>query len=363
MSSPRHPFSPLLLLVFAALAWPVHPAGADDADASTTDESTTEVKPGEAASTEPADEDEKGPAITLRYGFQKGRGLHYSVVQRSYIRTTKGELEDTTKSGTEIAKHLRVIHVEEDGTALLESTIDHARMAVQFDDAAPVQFDSRKDEDPPKQFRDLAAKVGKPLARLKVSSRGELISLVKLEGQPARARGPAKPRAADFRRDLDKSLPAKDKADRKRAAEEQKVLENILVEFPEKPLHVGDSWQQTFEVEVVVANNLTRMAKLQRTFTLASVDENGLATIRFEIAVLSIVRDPQISIQLLQRTPKGKILFDTKAGYIVSRSQSCSEHIFGPFGPGSEMVARSQRSERFVAPKKPGEKRDVAAKD
>lgn len=288
-------------------------------DAETVDRESVEPAPSES---------EKAERFTFRYRFEKGRGLHYEVVQRSHIETSKAELRDTTDSATEIAKHLRVISVDDAGVALIETTIDAARMAVQFDDTEPITFDSRDGDDPPKQFRDLAARVGRPLARMKVSPRGELLSLTKLDGT----------------RPNDKSQNAEAKG-----GEELGVTDNVLVEFPERALAVGDSWRQDFEVDVLVTKSLTRKAKLQRTFRLASV-EDGLATIEFEIAILSIVRDPQISIQLLQRTPKGRITFDLNAGRIVSRTQTSHEQIFGPFGPGSEMLATAQRSERLRDP-------------
>lgn len=272
---------------------------------------------------EPAEKPE--PTYELRYDFSNVPAIHYEVLQKAGIVSRKGDAKDVMTTAERTRKHFRVISVDKAGNALLESKIDHAQMAVQFDDAKPIHWDSaNKDEDPPKQFRDVSERVGRPLARLRVSPRGELVSMTHID-----ARGRTK------------------KA-------EPEVTDNVLVAFPEKPLRVGDTWSEEFEVEVNVARNVTRKARLRRTFELASV-EGDRATITYEIAVLDLVLDPSIGMQLIQRTPSGSIVFNMQQGRIVSKTQSLDERVFGPFGPGSLMHAWSNRTERIIEEEKPVE--------
>lgn len=320
------------LLLAACLAIRLTGLHADDSIPAPPPERAAEPRPEKAQPqpvAKPAPENDDRTFL-LRYEFVNVGSVHYRVMQKEGMVTRKGDVETTVTRAVETEKHFRVISVDENGTALLESGIDRVRMAVKFDDAEPVRFDSASDAKPTKHFREVAASIGKPLARFKVDANGKLLSLVRLDGKPKPAR---------------RRKPTDDEEDGKR--DEVDVSANVLVAFPAKPIRIGDTWTEEFTTPVTITRTVTRDAKLQRTYKLESV-EDGLATIGYEIAVRDLVRLPAIAMQLVQRTPKGKIVFDIEQGRIVSRTQSLDERVFGPFGPGSLVHAWNNRTEKIV---------------
>jgi hypothetical protein len=273
--------------------------------------------PGAAEDTAPPAKPKDDRTFRFRYEFRNRGALHYRVFETSRIVNQKADLEEVTASAGEITKHFRVISVEDDGTALLETTIDRARMAVRFDDADPTRYDTASDDVPPKQFRDVQQLVGRPLARLKVAPNGKLLSLTRLDG------------GTD-----DEKLDAAD---------------NVLVEFPDRPIRIGDTWHERFDVDVLVGRKSKHPVTLQRTFELESVVD-GRATIGYRIAIITAIFDPLASVQLAPRTPSGRIVFDVESGTILSRTQSVDERVFGPYGEKSTYSVTTARNEQFLDP-------------
>ncbi|MEX1097114.1 MAG: hypothetical protein WED34_13785 [Planctomycetales bacterium] len=277
------------------------------------------------------------PRYRLVYRFQPGQVLRYEVRHRSSMEVRKGEaprngaprgelrpVVQTVRDQTITEKHVRVVSVAEDGSALLEPVIDRVRMEVRFDDADPIVFDSDDPGAAPRQFQDVHRTVGKITAHMRVAPHGALLDVIRLDAE-------GKPREGD------EGEPA------------VRADENILALLPEAPVGVGDVWKERYPVQVKVDRNIERTATLQREFQLLKM-EGSVATIGVRIAIITPIADPAILAQLIQRTPAGTVRFDIERGEIVSRALEHDETIFGAIGPTSALRATSKLVERQLSP-------------
>ena len=275
---------------------------------------------------------DNGQAHVLAYKFRTNDVVSYEVVHLMEITTTKDVTSETAANESRADKHYRVVSVDRDGNAILELMIDRVRMSAKFGNAEPVKFDSDKPNETPPQFKHVEKSVGKPLARIKVSPSGQLISTVELLPELQEAQG------------------------------ESEASRNFLVVFPERPLRVGDSWKDepNLQVRVTVGNTLTRNVEVMRRYELVSVDGN-LATIRVRNSILTPVREAAMRAQLIQRSPEGVIVFDMEKGLLVSRTQTINKTEIGVFGDNSSMRAVSDRTEVLVPGKAVARKPGAAA--
>jgi hypothetical protein len=273
--------------------------------------------------------EEPAPAekYRLAYKFQPNQFAHFDTWQTTTIRTQYGEADETTVNEVRTRQHYRVVAVESDGNAILEVVINRIHMTVQFGDNPPTVFDSTQpaSECPP-QFRHILKSVGKPRARMKFAPNGQILSVTKMIRELTTEGG----QAADAA---------------ERSGSEGRY--NFLAVFPTEPIPVGAAWKDTYEVDVPVDKSLRRPVKLQRQFTLASV-ENGRATIHMKTAILTPVHEPEQLAKLIQLTPSATIVFDIGRGAIVSRTTKIDEQVIGIAGAKSSLHATGQGREKLL---------------
>lgn len=283
--------------------------------------------PGEQTSAAPAKPHDDNHYL-LAYRFQPNQFLHYNVSHPITLDLKFDQGSMTTFNETKTRKHYRVVSVDSDGRALLETVIDHVHMTVQADDGVPIVFDSEEDSDKcPPEFQEILEAVGRPLSRAEFASNGELLALL-----PMKASGTGTGKETAQTKQTDELDP----------------IQNFLVVLPQNPVKVGETWKDRFEVPVTIpSSKLQRRILLQRVYRLVSV-EGDLATIALKTSVLTPAYDPQIRVQLIQRTPSGTIVFDMHDGVIVSRTLKSDRTEIDAIGPKTSMRAVSTRSEQLV---------------
>ncbi len=263
-----------------------------------------------------------GPAYALKYKFRPNQTIAYEARNVSVFTVRKGPASQVTENESTTQKHLRVISVDSSNNAILESTIDRIRSSVKFDREEPTVYDSTSGKVPPRQFRRIHKILGKPLVHLKVTQHGKMIKAV-----PQQALAGSGPEQQD--------------------AATGDVSHNFVVSLPEQPVKVGDSWQDFYETKVSIGAKLKRDVKIQRKYTLKSVSQN-LATIQIKSIIITHLRDPQIKVQVMQRTPQGIIEFDMERGLVVSKKLTINNTEHGFAGDGSTANAVSEYTEKLI---------------
>lgn len=258
--------------------------------------------------------------IVLQYKFREGETVRYRIEQKATFIASKGETRDKQATRSRTDQQFEVVSVDADGTATLKMIIAGVRMEYAFDDAAPSIFDSNSDELPAAVFMGVRKAVGKELAELKLSSDGTVTSVQPL--LPSE--------------ELE-SIPGK-------LGLEGEGPSNLFVAFPGRPVKTGERWSDTFKTRVVITGKLTQEVKILRQYRLESVAD-GVATISVKTAPLTVLDDPTLLVQLIQRTTAGTIRFDIAAGRALERKVEFNNLEIGWAGDDSSYRAVSTWTE------------------
>ncbi|MFN0195309.1 MAG: DUF6263 family protein [Planctomycetaceae bacterium] len=293
--------------------------------------STIKLVSNEVAADETAAEKKQ---VLLRYRFRPNQFLHYKVVHEMVIQMEAKGLTEVTKNTSISKQHLRVVSVGEDGSAIMEAMLDHVNMKSKFDDNEPTEFDTADPDKRPTQFEHILKEVGKPQGRVRVDATGKVLEMNVTAGKNATAKN-----------SVIKNI-SKTESDKP----EQEKLESysLLVPLPEKPVALGEKWIDYMEIKVQV-NKLTRTIKVRRAYTLTKIEGN-IAKIEFKTSILDDPQDPEVRVQLIQRTPSGSIRFDIENGKIISNTMHSDQTEIGIAGADSRMRAVSNRTESLFTP-------------
>jgi hypothetical protein len=273
----------------------------------------------------------------LAYRFSPGQTVYYETVHTSKLTTRKGELSETVDNETRARKHFRVVSVADDGSATLELMFDRIQMSVRFGNGEPVALDTAKPDECPPAYRGIVQTIGKPLARVRISTDGKLLESESLlaSAVDAEVTGPS----------VRDPSPSDDPG------------KNVLIPFPSEPVAVGETWTDSFTTPVYVTRKLKRDVKILRKYTLRSI-EGPLARISIDTVAVTPLREPAIRAQLLQREPSGTIDFDLERGVIVARQATIDKTVLAAFGDDTSMHAESLMTERLVEGERVAQRKD-----
>jgi hypothetical protein len=253
----------------------------------------------------------------LRYKFKRGEFLHYETESSSTMTVQASQFKQVLKETRQTQKHLRVVTVDSQGNVVLEPVLDHVVMSAQADNGRPLVFDSESKTRVPKRFAEVAAIVGKSIVRVRYKPNGKMDEVLPIPG-------------------LEDKLP-KDES-----------THAFLVVLPDEPVAVGASWNDDFDVMVSITRTLHKKITIRRRYAFEKVD-GGIAQITFRTYPISVVKEPQLQAQLIQRSLSGRVKFDIDQGKIVEWSSRGNGQVFNAFGPTSAMKATSKSIEKYVA--------------
>ena len=272
-------------------------------------------------------------SVQLKYKFQQGQFVRYQVSDRvRYVMQQAGKSFETFQRN-DSSKHFRVVTVDDDGSALLEPILDgidmsagsrEADKAGMLHDQTRVKFNSATDKVAPPEFQRHKETVGKPMARFKFATQGELLSVQII------ADDVPKPNTS--------------------AAALANPKMNFLVPLPTEAIPVGHRWKQKFDEPISVGQGLTQQIPMLRQYELTSVSD-GIATIKFRTSILALLNEPKVQGQLAQQTPSGTIEFDIERGLIRSRKSIANETVVNALGPQTVLQVVGESTEKLI----PGE--------
>lgn len=284
-------------------------------------------KPAESVPAKPQDSSKQ--TYRLIYKFAKGESVHFTVDQSTEITARYAGNTDVTTMKSKFRKHFAVTTVDTDGSAELELYVDWAKMSLGTGNAAPsVEFDSSFPESVASQFKTVAAAIGKCQAKMKYSSTGKMLKVIHVGPNSIPVSG-APNQAAELN-----NAPGDPN-------------QTFLLILPESEVAIGDHWEDKFEIPVAVEGNLTQKVTARRKYVLESVT-NNLATIGLRTSILNKIDEPKVEVQLMQRSPSGKVIFDIEKGMIVSRKVGADQTVHDAIGPSTQMRAVSRVSEMLA---------------
>jgi hypothetical protein len=252
---------------------------------------------------------EDTPTYQLRYTFTPGQEWHYVSQTDSEYIISFAQVTDTVLHTSMFLRHITDLGVSPDGTGEIQLMLDRARMTAKNAGVNSL-YDSTDPGHVPTEFAGVHQSIGKPL-KARLSPQGQV-------------------------------LPSADKT-----ANVEQV--ELLFQLPEKPIAVGATWKERFEVSVPLNDEgkLFRPVKMERRFELKGV-ENGIATISLVTVCISPMNDAFQESQLLQRKPFGNLKFDINRGCLIERILKIDDKVVGAQGPGSALEVKIVKVDRLI---------------
>jgi hypothetical protein len=264
-----------------------------------------------ASAEEPTPTKADNTAYKLVYKLALGDVLRFKVDHRASVRST---IEGTTQNvltQTESIKAWKVTDVLPSGEIEFVNLVEQVKMKNKLADRAEMKYDSTVDKNPPPGWEDVAGSVGRPLSVIHMSPRGEVIAREVKHHQPA----------------ADSEAP-------------------IALLLPNKPVKIGDTWDEPRTATVKLQDGASRELKARRLYKLLKVSD-GIAHIEVTYQVLSPM-DPVVESQLVQRMMKGVARFDIDRGRPVGQSFDVDKRVLGFAGPTSTMHYLMRMQEDLV---------------
>lgn len=253
----------------------------------------------------------------LRYRFQPGQVVRYSVQLRDDYFVQIGETSERPYTSQASIKNYRVLSVDSNGVAEIEITLLEQVRAETHQGGDTFKFDSTQPgQNVPTLFLPMQAIVGVPHLRLKVSPTGVTSDPVPLSGLPLPESGP-------------------------------EAALDVLLRLPEQPVEVGERWAEEFQVPVNVSRELKKQVRMQRQYHLTSL-EGDIATIVVTTKSLTPLNVPEEEVQLLLRTPTVTVKLDLRQGLIVSRSLKLEKQVVGLENGRGTVSVRQEHLERLI---------------
>lgn len=260
------------------------------------------------------------PKYALRYKFHPGETIRWEVEHRSMVRATISRDTQTTETLSTSVSSWRVGKVEPNGAATFEHLVEWVDMRHKLTGRDEVHFDSRTDKKPPMGFENAAKSVGVPLSVVKMDICGKVLA----------------------RKDRKKGQAA--------AASPEAVASNanwITIPLPEEPIAIGHTWSLPQNIDVPLPSGAVKKIRAVQHFTLEDV-KTGVATIRVSTEILTLINDPAVESQLVQREVSGKVRFDIDAGRILGQEMNIDKHVVGFRGDASSIHYVNRFTERLL---------------
>jgi len=244
----------------------------------------------------------------LRYKFRLDEVIRTKVTHQAAVKTT---IEGTTQKAETVSislKNWQVTKIDEDGFVTFVHSVEYVNMKTDVTGRETLRFDSRKNQEPPPGYQDVAKRVGIPLTRIVMDDTGKILK----------------------REDLAAGLA---------------VPSQLTMPLPPDPVNVGDDWTFPDTLRIKLRNGEIKSVKMRQRFELESV-EDGVAEIHVETQILSPTKDnKELESQLIQRQTEGNIRFDIEAGRVLEQQIDLDRRLVGYPNDKSSMHYRTRFTE------------------
>lgn len=245
----------------------------------------------------------------LRYRFAPEEVLRWTVVQQLNQETSIRGVVDKVESRSRSTKVWKVREVAANGNATLLYSVEDVDMFKRQTDYKDSVYDSRRSYEVPPLFRPVSELLGKTLAEITFSVRGDLVKRVALAEYAA-------------------------------GTEENRVV----VPLPEKPVRIGEAWFVPQEILIPRSDGTFRKLAARQRYVLESV-KTAWATVSFTTQVLTPIGNPKDEVEILDKLISGSLRLDLDAGHLVSQRILIDRTIVGFEGSGGSLTYRMQTDE------------------
>jgi hypothetical protein len=251
------------------------------------------------------------PTHKLRYKFRLDETLRTKVIHQAAVKTT---IEGTTRKAETVSisvKNWRVTKIDKKGLVTFVHSVEYVTMKTDLTGRETIRFDSRKADEPPPGYQDVAKRVGVPLTRIVMDNTGQILK-------------------------------------REELAPGLSVPSQLTMPLPMDPVAVGDDWSFPDTLRIKLRSGEVKAVKTRQRFELRSV-EDGIAEIYVETQILSPTKDnKELESQLIQQQTEGTIQFDVEAGRVIGQQIDLDRRLVGYPNDKSSMHYRTRFTETLL---------------
>ena len=255
--------------------------------------------------------DKLAPTYQLAYKFAASEQFRTKVVHLATVETKIKGVAQTTNSRTTSTRLWRIKQVTSQGEIVFENVIERVEMWNSVEGRKELKYDSAVDKQPPPEFQQVAASIGKVLATVTINPHGRILS----------------------RQDAQRQF--------------NPGIGELTIPFPETAVKAGATWSIPDEIRVKLEDGTVKKVQTQQKYRLEKV-EAGVATISLETQVLTPVNEPQVQVELVQRLQRGTIKFDVDSGRLIHKQLDMDQSVFGFSGADSHMQYLARFTEEPV---------------
>jgi hypothetical protein len=252
------------------------------------------------------------PAEELRYKFEQGQKLKFSLAQDMSLAFSGEGVPDQTMNLEQVSEMLwTVLEVKEDGTARIEQTIERIKMSVAAPPSVEFQYDSASGEEPSgatagKVMPLLTALVGAEF-EMTMSPRGEILE-VKVPERVTEA--------------LQKSAGAAELGEMFTEAGFKKLVQQASPAFPEGDVAPGREWSHVFELPGSSPESQKSATTRYRYIGPEEVEGKTLEAIAVEMVLdlnmAGLADQAGAEVTVKSQQSAGKMYFDRELGRVHS---------------------------------------------
>jgi len=251
------------------------------------------------------------PTYVLVYKFRPGETVRTRVVHRATVDTAIQGTSQTAETRTSSIKVWKINNVASGGLITFVHSVESVDMWQQTQGHQEVRYNSLTDKEVPDAFKEVATQIGTPLTVMTMDRNGKVVR-----------------REEKLKQASVNSMP----------------MAHVLAG---EPVAVGAVWTTPLEPDVRQQDGtITKVKGRYRYFLEKVVD--GVAVIQVEAQILSLIHDPAIEAQLIQRMPSGTIRFDIDAGRVLSQQLDLDKRVIGFSGPSSSMHCVTRLTEELL---------------
>ena len=237
-------------------------------------------------------------SFDLHYKFSEGDVHRWEVEHVETLKTSMNEFSEVVSSRTQSHSHWRIVSVDSQGQATLVQTIPWIKWWQRTGERDPLEFDTRREGEPPQQFANEAKKVNVPFPAISVQRQGKLTK-------------------------------SQEKADHYDFG-----AGSFWIPLPDQPVSLGHTWSVPNELFARSDDNSYKRIKTQMEYRLAAV-QGSVAKIDFTTQSLTPIDSPKVHSQICQQLTSGHVEFDMNTGKILSKKVNWNEKVIGFHGDNS----------------------------
>ena len=227
----------------------------------------------------------------LRYRFNKGEELRWSVLHTLNMKNIIGGMEENIETRNRSVKIWKTLDVDADGAAIFEYRVEDLDMHKAQTGHHDVTYNSRRDAVIPPPFANLEGKIGVPLAQIRIDPQG------RTSKKPLR----------EYHNALSEN--------------------RIVIPLPDEPVEIGASWPEPSQIDLPQPNQTVKKIRIRHEFLLENI-HSGLATIKFATIPLTPL-SPQEETQLFDHFTVGTMELDLDAGHFIRQQSTIDRLVVG----------------------------------